>query len=101
MRGDTVGGAIDAIRHRVIGERVPANWMRLELAQRRRESRPARRPMQASHADPVSGEDELALAAAGAETLARHGIGGGVKAESAARKPNDPTTWGKVGRNEA
>ena len=31
--------------------------------------------MQASHIDPTTGEDELALAAAGAEMLARHGIG--------------------------
>jgi len=47
---------------------------------------------------------------AGAETLARHGIGGvGTAAAQAApratpapaeRNANDPTTWGKVGRNE-
>jgi preprotein translocase subunit SecA len=46
---------------------------------------------------------------AGAETLARHGIGGGAAAAASAapravpaaeRNPKDPTSWGKVGRNE-
>ena len=55
--------------------------------------------MQAHHIDPTTGEDELALAAAGAETLARHGITAGA-APAPERNPNDPTTWGKVGRNE-
>jgi len=59
--------------------------------------------------DPTTGEDEMALAMAGAETLARHGIGpaaGGAatavarSAEAAERNPKDPTSWGKVGRNE-
>jgi preprotein translocase subunit SecA len=54
----------------------------------------------------------MALAMAGAETLARHGIGrapGGLAAAATvtagdavatARNPQDPTSWGKVGRNE-
>jgi preprotein translocase subunit SecA len=36
--------------------------------------------------------------------LARHGIGPGATAvaePAVQRNPNDPTTWGKVGRNEA
>ncbi|HET9396458.1 MAG TPA: SEC-C metal-binding domain-containing protein, partial [Nitrospiraceae bacterium] len=41
-------------------------------------------------------EDELALAEAGAATLARAGI----TTPAAERNPNDPATWGKVGRNE-
>jgi preprotein translocase subunit SecA len=63
--------------------------------------------MQAHKADPTTGEDEMALALAGAETLARHGIGGatGMAAGRAPpappRNPNDPASWGKVGRNEA
>ncbi len=62
-------------------------------------------PMEAHKADPVTGEDEMALAAAGAQTLARHGIGpaaaGAVGAlEAPVRNPKDPTSWGKVGRNE-
>jgi len=56
-------------------------------------------------ADPLSGEDEMALATAGGETLARHGIGRGSAAAAslapaATRNPKDPTSWGKVGRNE-
>jgi preprotein translocase subunit SecA len=67
-------------------------------------------PMEAHKIDPTTGEDEMALAMAGAETLARHGIGaGGASAAAAApraeaapvRNPSDPTSWGKVGRNEA
>jgi preprotein translocase subunit SecA len=67
--------------------------------------------MEAHKIDPTTGEDEMALAMAGAETLARHGIGGGAtaaaatavsrNADAAERNPNDPTSWGKVGRNEA
>jgi preprotein translocase subunit SecA len=64
--------------------------------------------MEAHKMDPTTGEDEMALAMAGAETLARHGIGpaaGGAaaarSAEASARNPKDPTSWGKVGRNEA
>jgi preprotein translocase subunit SecA len=67
--------------------------------------------MEAHKIDPTTGEDEMALAMAGAETLARHGIGGVSTASAQAapraapapaeRNPKDPTTWGKVGRNEA
>jgi preprotein translocase subunit SecA len=67
-------------------------------------------PMEGHKIDPMTGEDEMALAMAGAETLARHGIGGGATAAAAAamprntpaaeRNPNDPASWGKVGRNE-
>jgi preprotein translocase subunit SecA len=42
----------------------------------------------------------MALATAGAETLARHGIGPGAATRAPARNPKDPTSWGKVGRNE-
>ena len=68
-------------------------------------------PMEAHKIDPTTGEDEMALAMAGAETLARHGIGGGATATAATamprnipaaeRNPKDPASWGKVGRNEA
>ena len=66
--------------------------------------------MEAHKIDPMTGEDEMALALAGAETLARHGIGGSAAAAAIAaprnapapeRNPKDPTSWGKVGRNEA
>ena len=71
--------------------------------------------MEAHHPDPLTGEDEMALATAGGETLARLGIGRGSAglgrsapgtavamgaAPAPARNPQDPTSWGKVGRNE-
>jgi preprotein translocase subunit SecA len=65
--------------------------------------------MEAHKIDPTTGEDEMALALAGAETLARHGIGGAAgggtalaarEPQAPARNPQDPTSWGKVGRNE-
>jgi len=73
--------------------------------------------MEAHKIDPMTGEDEMALALAGAETLARHGIGpvnapageamagtaptrSPQRAPAPARNPQDPQSWGKVGRNE-
>jgi preprotein translocase subunit SecA len=81
-------------------EAVTAQLMRVEIrAAPPPEEQPASLPyMEAHKIDPSTGEDELALARAGAETLARHGI---TAAPAAARNPNDPTSWGKVGRNEA
>lgn len=75
-------------------EAVTAQLMRVEIVQQPQEPAPALPPMQASHVDPSTGEDELALAAAGAETLARAGI------TPKQRNPRDPSSWGKVGRNE-
>jgi preprotein translocase subunit SecA len=94
-------------------EAVTAQLMRVEIMPQPAESSLTLPPMEAHKIDPSTGEDEMALAMAGAETLARHGIGGAVStaaaqvapgaivAPAAERNPNDPTTWGKVGRNEA
>jgi preprotein translocase subunit SecA len=93
-------------------EAVTAQLMRVEIMPQPVESTMALPPMEAHKIDPTTGEDEMALAMAGAETLARHGIGAGVSTAAAQaaprvtpapaeRNPNDPTTWGKVGRNEA
>ena len=54
--------------------------------------------MEAHHLDPFTGEDEMALA--------DEQMGGGValappRREATARSADDPSTWGKVGRNEA
>src|ERR1700726_3161297 len=89
-------------------EAVTAQLMRVEIqAAPPPEQQQAPLPMMAAHKlDPTTGEDEMALATAGAETLARHGIGQGAglaaRAPQAApaRNPKDPTSWGKVGRNE-
>jgi preprotein translocase subunit SecA len=78
-------------------EAVTAQLMRVEIVQAPPQE-PASLPfMEAHKVDPASGEDELALAAAGAATLARHGIG---PAPAPARNAQDPSSWGKVGRNE-
>jgi preprotein translocase subunit SecA len=90
-------------------EAVTAQLMRVEIMPQPMESTMTLPAMEAHKIDPTTGEDEMALAMAGAETLARHGIGGGVstataqaapRAAPAERNPKDPTTWGKVGRNE-
>jgi preprotein translocase subunit SecA len=93
-------------------EAVTAQLMRVEI-QAAPPQQPAMLPaMEAHKIDPTTGEDEMALALAGAETLAQHGIGpaaalpSGSPATAAAlrarvaRNPSDPQSWGKVGRNE-
>jgi preprotein translocase subunit SecA len=79
-------------------EAVTAQLMRVEIVQAPPEQPAQDLPyMEAHKVDPATGEDEMALALAGAETLARHGITG---AAAPQRNPSDPTSWGKVGRNE-
>jgi preprotein translocase subunit SecA len=92
-------------------EAVTAQLMRVEIMASPPEQQLAPLPaMEAHKIDPTTGEDEMALALAGAETLARHGIGGAAgggtalaaarESQAPARNPQDPTSWGKVGRNE-
>jgi preprotein translocase subunit SecA len=93
-------------------EAVTAQLMRVEI-QAAPPQQPAALPVMEAHKmDPSTGEDEMALAMAGAETLARHGIGpvaGSAVGPGAAlgagtalaRNPQDPQSWGKVGRNES
>jgi preprotein translocase subunit SecA len=50
-------------------------------------------PMDSHHINPATGEDELAYAGASIEQ--------GAAVAAADRKPNDPSSWGKVGRNES
>jgi len=92
---------------RNLREGVTAQLMRVEIVQAPPEEQaPSLPPMQAHHANFATGEDEMALAMAGAETLSRAGITGGMPAAGAAvvaaaqRDPNNPASWGKVGRNE-
>jgi preprotein translocase subunit SecA len=93
-------------------EAVTAQLMRVEIMPQPTEQQMMPLPaMEAHKIDPTTGEDEMALAMAGAETLARHGIGSGAAGAASAaapraaaapeRNPNDPASWGKVGRNEA
>jgi len=91
-------------------EAVTAQLMRVEIVASPPEQGPTALPVMEAHKiDPTTGEDEMALALAGAETLARHGIGAAAgaaastlarNAPAAERNPRDPTSWGKVGRNE-
>ena len=75
-------------------EAVTAQLMRVEVVQSPPPEEAATLPyMEAHKVDPVTGEDEMAPALAPA--LA--GNGNGMQAE---RKSNDPSSWGKVGRNE-
>ncbi len=107
----------EAMSHE-LREAVTAQLMRIEVMPA---APPDQQPMglpamEAHKADPITGEDEMALALAGGETLARQGFGrvtsggnGGPAGAAAAtglvqasaRNPKDPTSWGKVGRNEA
>ncbi len=87
-------------------EAVTGQLMRVEI-QASPPPQPGPLPaMEAHKADPMTGEDEMALAAAGAQTLAQHGIGSAAAGaavgalEAPPRNPKDPTSWGKVGRNE-
>ena len=78
-------------------EAVTAQLMRVEIVQQPpAEEPPQKLPyMEAHKVDPMTGEDELAPALAPALVGAGNGNGA-----QAARNPKDPTTWGRIGRNE-
>ncbi len=80
-------------------EAVTAQLMRVEIMQAPPpEPPPESLPyMEAHHINPATGEDEMAMSDAVA-TMARNA--GASVSSAAARNPNDPSTWGKVGRNE-
>ena len=77
-------------------EGVTAQLMRVEIVQAppEEEQPPSLPYMEASHIDPVTGENELALAGP-------YEGGDGAQRAVVPRNPNDPNSWGKVGRNEA
>jgi len=77
-------------------EAVTAQLMRVEVVQQPPEEEPAQQLpyMEAHHTNPITGEDEMAFAATPA-------LASNAAVAEADRNPNDPTTWGKVGRNEA
>ncbi|MBF9232741.1 preprotein translocase subunit SecA [Microvirga alba] len=84
-------------------EQVTGQLMRIQVVFQQPEQ-PSLPPMFAQHLDPATGENELDMPQGG-------GFGAGpalgFSAASAptvpveARDPNDPSTWGRVGRNEA
>ncbi|MFG1294967.1 MULTISPECIES: preprotein translocase subunit SecA [Xanthobacter] len=77
-------------------EVVTAQLMRVEIVtQPPAEELPM---MEAHHEDPLTGEDELAEAAAAIGSRPDPQLTGDIAV--AERDPKDPSTWGKVGRNE-
>src|SRR6476620_11850064 len=78
-------------------EAVTSQLMRVEIVQSPPPPEATELPfMQAHHMDPSTGEDELAMADA---SLVPAMAGNGTS-RAPQRNPNDPTSWGKVGRNE-
>ena len=78
-------------------EAVTAQLMRVEIMDAAAGPEPAPLPaMEAHKIDPTTGEDEMALAMAGAETLARHGIGGGATAAAAMAMPRNMPARGSA-----
>jgi len=78
-------------------EAVTGQLMRVEIVDQPPQEEPEQLPyMEAHKVDPLTGEDEMALAAA---PLAPAMAGNGNGAQGL-RNPGDPASWGKVGRNE-
>ncbi|MDQ0506471.1 preprotein translocase subunit SecA [Xanthobacter agilis] len=77
-------------------EVVTAQLMRVEIVtQPPEEELPV---MEAHHADPVTGDDEMAEVAAAIGSRPQPLLAGDLAV--AERDPRDPSSWGKVGRNE-
>jgi preprotein translocase subunit SecA len=76
-------------------EAVTAQLMRVEIVQPPPQEEPTLPYMEGHKINPQTGEDEMGFAEA---RLAPAAAGNG--APSAARDPNNPSSWGKVGRNE-
>jgi preprotein translocase subunit SecA len=78
-------------------EAVTAQLMRVEvMSAPQTDEMP---PMAPHHIDAATGEDEFALA--DAEIAAAATLAPAFDAATPNRDPNDPSTWGRVGRNEA
>src|SRR5436305_1782103 len=87
---------IEWMREETSAETVTGKLMRIEIVT---QPPPEDLPyMEAHKVDPSSGEDELSYANAPLQpAFAGNGNGNSGGAE---RNPRDPTSWGKVGRNE-
>ncbi len=82
-------------------EAVTAQLMRIEVVPER-PAEPQLPPMHAMHLDPTTGQDELAFADINARIEAGEfsPVALGVSEPTPSRDPNDPASWGRVGRNE-
>ncbi|MGQ3675948.1 preprotein translocase subunit SecA [Xanthobacter sp. TB0139] len=78
-------------------EVVTSQLMRVEIVT---EPPPMMEPpmMEAHHADAITGEDEMSMAGAALSSRPDPMLTGEVPAEE--RDPNNPESWGRVGRNE-
>ena len=76
-------------------EAVTAQLMRVEITQAPVEQTPDLPYMEAHHLDPSTGEDDMAYAGAGVQPAVAGNI-----VPAAQRDPRDPSSWGKIGRNE-
>jgi preprotein translocase subunit SecA len=92
---------------RRLREAVTAQLMRVEIMMQP-PPEPTLPAMEAIHADPLTGENEFddnrPPASFGTLASAAATVGGAMGIEELAvpeRDPNNPSTWGKVGRNEA
>jgi len=77
-------------------QNTTAQLLRVELVQQEAPAFPPQElpEMQGHHINPATGEDEMAMASAQ--------LGNGFAGhDTSERDPDDPSTWGKVGRNEA
>jgi preprotein translocase subunit SecA len=78
-------------------ETVTAQLMRVEVMQAPPEDQDDLPYMEAHKVDPLSGDDEMDFAEAALAPTVR---GDWSQETAVARNPKDPTSWGKVGRNE-
>jgi preprotein translocase subunit SecA len=86
-------------------EQVTAQLMRIEVVFQQPEEPAGLPPMFAQHLDPISGENEFDTGGSvGLGSPAAYGFGDTALAEAptltAVRDPSDPSSWGRVGRNE-
>ncbi|HKA70365.1 MAG TPA: preprotein translocase subunit SecA [Xanthobacteraceae bacterium] len=82
-------------------EAVTGQLMRVEILQAPPPDEQAGLPyMEAHKVDPVTGEDEMALADVSLVPSAPNGRNALGAQDAAVRDPRNPTSWGKVGRNE-
>jgi preprotein translocase subunit SecA len=80
-------------------EAVTGQLMRVEVVQTPQADETAKLPyMEAHKVDPSTGEDEMAVPSLAPALV---GAGNGNGAAQVARDPNNPASWGKVGRNES
>ncbi|MGN6117054.1 MAG: SEC-C metal-binding domain-containing protein, partial [Nitrobacter sp.] len=80
-------------------EAVTAQLMRVEIVPPE-EEQPVLPAMEAHHFDPNTGEDAMAYAQGAHGNYAQASLAPAANADAASRDPNNPASWGKIGRNE-